>query len=86
MEIIGRRRKNKNIKATNSPMVPINVAQSQTVGEYRFHEDGTPMAWAKCGCSRYCPSGMEIASQIFPSPETGTNFQRPISMQKRAER
>src|SRR5262249_51652129 len=40
IEIMGRKRKNRNRRATNSPMVPRNVAQSQTVGEYMPHADG----------------------------------------------
>src|SRR3954471_8622721 len=36
----GNTRRNRNSKQKNKPIVPMNVAQSQNVGEYMPHEDG----------------------------------------------
>src|SRR5579885_2608365 len=40
MEIIGRKRKNRNSSARNRPIVPTKVPQSQIVGEYMPHDEG----------------------------------------------
>src|SRR5262245_41224702 len=40
IEIIGRNRRNRNSSATNMPIVPIYVPQSQMVGRYMPHDDG----------------------------------------------
>ena len=40
MEIIGRKRRNRNSSARNKPIVPTYRPQSQTVGEYRPHDEG----------------------------------------------
>ena len=40
IEIIGRKRRNRNSRARNSPIVPANVDQSQNVGEYLPHDEG----------------------------------------------
>src|SRR5438309_11419358 len=41
MEIIGRKRMNKNRSVRNNPMLPKSVAQSQMVGVYIFQLEGT---------------------------------------------
>ena len=40
IEIIGRKRMNRNIKAKKNPIVPRNMLQSHTVGAYMPHDDG----------------------------------------------
>jgi hypothetical protein len=40
MEIMGRKRINRKNKARKRPIVPIKVAQSQTVPAYMPHDDG----------------------------------------------
>jgi hypothetical protein len=40
IEIIGKKRTNRNKRQRNSPMEPNKVAQSQKVGEYMPQEDG----------------------------------------------
>src|SRR6187397_2859361 len=40
MEIIGRKRRKRNSSARNKPIVPTYKPQSQTVGEYRPHDEG----------------------------------------------
>ena len=40
MEIIGRKRTNKNSSAKNRPIVPRNIIQSHEVAEYMPHDEG----------------------------------------------
>jgi hypothetical protein len=40
IEIIGRKRRNRNNSARNSPLVPMKVDQSQNVGAYMPHDEG----------------------------------------------
>ena len=40
IEIIGRKRRNRNSSVRNSPIVPTNVDQSQNVGAHMPHDEG----------------------------------------------
>src|SRR5262245_21403349 len=46
IEIIGRKRRNRNSSARNKPMVPTYVAQSHVVGAYRPHDEGRKSRWS----------------------------------------
>src|SRR5262249_19917739 len=45
IEIIGRKRINRNSNAKKNPIVPMNIAQSHWLGEYMPHDDGRKSRW-----------------------------------------